>query len=142
MSKEEIFQQLNSHPAFHVATVEGDQPHTRAVLLYRADENGIIFHTARSKDLFSQIEKNPKAEFCFDCDGVQIRISGELTILDDNNLKDEIVNHPTRTFLKAWTTNGELSDFYNSLQVLCMIHGKATTWTMDTNFAPKEYIQL
>ena len=98
MSKEEIFQQLNSHPAFHVATVEDDQPHTRAVLLYRADENGIIFHTARSKDLFSQIEKNPKAEFCFACDGVQIRISGELTILDDNNLKDEIVNHPTRTF--------------------------------------------
>ena len=71
MSKEEIFQQLNSHPAFHVATVEGDQPHTRAVLLYRADENGIVFHTARSKDLFSQIEKNPKAEFCFGCDSVQ-----------------------------------------------------------------------
>lgn len=69
-------------------------------------------------------------------------ISGELSILDDNNLKDEILNHPTRTFLKVWTTNGELDDFYNSLQVLCMKHGKATTWTMDTNFAPKEYIQL
>lgn len=138
MSKEEIFQQLNSHPAFHVATVEGDQPHTRAVLLYRADENGIVFHTARGKDLL----KNPKAEFCFGCEGVQIRISGELTIIDDNYLKEEIVNHPTRAFLKAWTTNSELSDFYNSLQVLCMKHGKATTWTLDTNFAPKEYIQL
>lgn len=69
-------------------------------------------------------------------------MSGELSILDDNNLKDEILNHPTRAFLKAWTTNGELDDFYNSLQVLCMKHGKAITWTMDTNFAPKEYIQL
>lgn len=142
MTKEEIFQQLNSHPVFQVATVEGDQPHTRGVLLYHADEKGIIFHTARSKDLFAQIEKNPKAEFCFSCEGVQIRISGELKIIDDNNLKDEIVNHPTRGFLKAWTTSGELGDFYNSLQVLSMEHGKVTTWTMDTNFAPKEYIIL
>lgn len=142
MNKETIYQQLNSHPVFQVATVEGDQPHTRAVLLYSADENGIIFHTGRSKDLFAQIEENPKAEFCFNCDNVQIRITGELKILNDNSLKDEIVNHPTRAFLKAWTTNGEMTDYYNSLQVLCMEHGKATIWTMNTNFSPKEYIKL
>lgn len=141
MTKQEIFEKLNSNPAFQVATIDGNQPRVRTVLLYRADEDGIIFHTAASKDLFKQVKACNKAELCFVCGGLQIRITGELDIVDDDALKDEIVAHPSRTFLKPWLGN-EMPDYHKNLQVLRMKNGKATTWTMQTNFADKEYIQL
>ena len=65
MVKEEIFKLMNENPVFHLATMDGDQPRVRGMLLFRADEEGIIFHTASTKDVFQQIMKNPKAELCF-----------------------------------------------------------------------------
>ena len=58
MTKEEMFNMMNSTMVMHLATVEDGQPHVRGMLLYRADENGIIFHTGSFKDVFKQIEKN------------------------------------------------------------------------------------
>ena len=71
------------------------------MLLYKADENGIIFHTASSKDLYDQVLKNLNAELCLNCNGTQIRISGQLEIIGDNTLKNEIYEHPTCKFLHA-----------------------------------------
>ena len=102
MTKQEILEAINKNPAFFLATIDEDKPRVRGMLLYKADENGILFHTAASKDLYSQILKNPNAELCFNCSGTQIRISGKLDIIDDNNLKDEIYAHPSRAFLKTW----------------------------------------
>lgn len=141
MTKQEVLEKLKSSPAFQVATLDGDQPRVRTVLLYRADEDGIIFHTAATKDLFKQIQKNNKAELCFVCDGIQIRVTGELEIVNDNALKDEIVAHPSRAFLKPWLNN-QLEDYHHALQVLRMKNGRAVVWTMETNFADKSYIQL
>ncbi|WPC44274.1 pyridoxamine 5'-phosphate oxidase family protein [Clostridium sp. JS66] len=142
MLKEQIFELMRKHPVFFLATVEEDQPRVRGMLLYRADEDGIIFHTAVTKDVYNQVLKNPKAELCFCENGTQIRISGKLEIVDDNNLKDEISEHPTRKFLKPWRESGDLKDFYNSFAVLKLRNGAATIWTMEKNFAPKEMIQL
>ena len=142
MTKQEIFEAISKNPAFHLATIDGDYPRVRGMLLYKADENGIIFHTGTFKDLFNQLTKNNKAELCFNANGVQIRISGELELVDDNNLKDEISQHPSRAFLKPWRESGALSDFYKTFAVFRMKNGVAVTWTMETNFAPKEGIQL
>lgn len=142
MLKEEIFELMSKNPAFFLATAEGEQPRVRGMLLYKADENGIIFHTGTMKELYEQVIKNPKVELCFNGNGTQVRVSGELEIVDDNNLKDEILEHPTRKFLKAWKESGELKDFYKDIVVLKMINGIATTWTMEENFAPKEFINL
>lgn len=142
MNKEEIFELINSNPVFFLATIDEDKPRVRGMLLYKADENGIIFHTALSKDLYKQVFKNPKVELCFNCNGTQIRISGELEILDDNNLKDEIYNHPTRKFMHAWTENGQLGDLHKELIVFSLKHGTAFTWTMSDNFSKKSYIYL
>lgn len=138
MTKEELYTMMNQNPAFHLATVEGNQPHVRGMLLFRADENGIIFHTASSKDLYQQIQDNPKAELCFQANGTQIRVMGQLEEIKDESLKEEIMNHPTREFLRAWEKMG--LDFV--LSVFCMKNGKATTWTMDTNFDKKTWIEL
>lgn len=58
MKKEEIFELMRQNPIFHLATIEDDRPHCRAMFLYTADENGIVFHTGAMKDVYRQIIKN------------------------------------------------------------------------------------
>jgi pyridoxamine 5'-phosphate oxidase len=142
MTKKEVFEAITNNPVFHLATVEGDQPRVRAMLLYKADEEGIMFHTAVMKDVRRQISKNNKVELCFNSNGTQIRITGELELIDSNAVKDEIAEHPTRKFLKAWKENGVFEDFYKGIAVYVLKNGTAVTWTMDKNFAPKDEIKL
>jgi len=144
MTREEILEFINNNPVIFLATAEGDQPRVRGMLLYKADESGIVFHSGTMKDVYRQVVNNPKAELCFNDfkRGIQVRVTGELEIVDDNDLKDEIYEHPTRQFLKGWRESGTLGDFYQSFVVFRLKGGRAATWTMETNFAPKEYVQL
>lgn len=138
MKKEELFKLMNENPAFHLATVEGNQPRVRGMLLYRADENGIIFHTASTKDVYKQMMENPKVELCFQANGLQIRVTGEMELIEDEALKEEIMNHPSRAFLQAWKEMG----IDHLLSIFRMKNGTAVTWTMETNFAEKEPVKL
>lgn len=144
MTGQEIIDLINKNPVIHLATVEGDQPRVRGMLLYKADESGIVFHSGTMKDVYRQVVNNPKVELCFNDfnNGVQVRISGKLEIVEDNNLKDEIAEHPSRGFLKGWLASISRQEFYESFVVFRLKNGTATTWTMETNFAPKEYVQL
>ncbi|HKL79766.1 MAG TPA: pyridoxamine 5'-phosphate oxidase family protein, partial [Mobilitalea sp.] len=123
---------------FHLATMDGDQPRVRGMLLFRADEHGIIFHTASTKDVFAQIMKNSKAELCFNGHGIQIRITGVLELVNDENLRNEIFNHPSRKFLQQWKENG----IDGLLQIFRLKNGTAIEWTMTTNFEEKKPIEL
>lgn len=139
LTKSEIFNLMQENPVFHLATMDGDQPRVRGMLLFRADENGIIFHTASTKDVFEQIMKNPKVELCFQGQGTQIRVTGKLEYIEnDENLREEIFSHPTRKFLQAWKDNG----IDNLLQIFCLKNGVATEWTMETNFDEKQFVKL
>lgn len=144
MNKEGILKIINDNPAFHLATVEGDQPRCRGMFLYKADENGIVFHSGDMKSVHQQILKNPKVELCFNDfkNGIQVRVSGVLELIDDNNYKDEVCEHPTRKFVKSWRESGVFQDFYKCFQVYRLKGGIAVCWTMETNFAPKEEIKL
>ncbi len=135
MKKEDIYSLMNNNPVFFLATAEGEIPHVRGMLLYRADSEGIIFHTGTMKQLYKQILNNPNAELCFfdPKTGMQLRVSGKLEILKDKALIDEITEHPSRGFLKAWKESGELEDFYNAFIVCSLKGGKAKVWTMETN---------
>lgn len=144
MTKQEVLDLINKNPVFHLATVEGNQPRVRGMLLYKADESGIVFHSGTMKDVYKQITVNPKAELCFNDfkSGTQVRVSGELEIVEDKSLKDEISEHPSRVFLKPWKESGELQDFYKTFAVFRLKKGIATYWTMEKNFAPKDQIVL
>lgn len=144
MNKKEMFQLMNANPVFHLATIDGDQPRVRALFLYRADENGIIFHTGKMKDLYKQIEANRKVELCFNDfqRNIQVRVSGQLKQITDNIFKDEICEHPTRAFLKPWRESGPLENFYDTFIVYKLLHGSAIWWTMEENFAPKRPVVL
>lgn len=144
MEKDAMYEVMRQNPVIHLATVENGEPRVRAVLLYSADANGIIFHTGSFKDLYRQIVKNPAAEMCFNDfkAGLQIRVRGKLEEITDNAFKDRIAETPGREFLKKVRESGGLSDFYNDLHVFCLKNGTAQTWTMETNVAPKELIRL
>ena len=138
MTKEEILEFITQNPIFSLATSENSQPHVRVMMLYRADENGIIFTTGRNKAVYKQLQANPAVELCFyNADkGLQVRIEGIVEMLDDLELKMQIVEQ--FTFLKPWVE----SEGYEILIPFCLKNGKAVTWTMETNFDPKQYIQL
>ena len=144
MTKEQIFDLLNSNLAFHLATVENGEPRVRGMMLYKADETGIVFHTGDFKDVYKQIIVNPKVQMCFNdtATGVQVRVHGVLEEVMDRSLKDEISNHPTRAFLKKLREKSTVEDFYNSIRVFRMKNGIANIWTFQSNFLPKEDIRL
>lgn len=140
MTKKEILDFLTANPMFHLATVEGNKPHVRGMLLYRADENGIVFNTGKTKDLHKQLTANPNVELCFGNNNfealMQIRISGTVELVEDLELKKEIIEK--RDFLKPWIER----EGYEPMAVYRMKKGVATVWTLATNFAPKEFIEL
>lgn len=138
MNKEEIFKLINENPAFHLETIDKDKPRVRGMLLFRADEEGIIFHTASTKDVFHQLMENPKAELCFNSQTNQVRVSGVLELVDDDDLRNEIFNHPSRQFLQMWKENG----IDVMLQIFRMKNGEAVEWTMVKNFDEKVFIRL
>lgn len=138
MTSQEIFELISKQPMFHLATMDGDQPRVRGMMLFRADERGIVFHTASTKDVYRQIKTNPKAEMCFSCGEVQVRVTGVLEQNDDPALREEIFAHPSRKFLHAWKEKG----IDGLLQVFVMKDCTAVTWTMATNFDPKEPVKL
>lgn len=62
MTKEQVFELMKSNPVFALATAEDNIPHVRMMMLYRADETGIIFNTGENKDLHRQLSKNENVE--------------------------------------------------------------------------------
>ncbi|HAK87998.1 MAG TPA: pyridoxamine 5'-phosphate oxidase [Nitrospiraceae bacterium] len=140
MNKTEILEFLNANPVFHMATIEGDKPRVRGMLMYRADENGILFHTGKVKDLHKQLTENPLVELSFNNGSfenlIQIRVSGVVELTEDIELKKEIVQK--REFLKPFVEQYG----YDPLVVYRLKNGTASVWTMRTNLAPKEFIKL
>ena len=137
MTKEEILKLIKSHPTSFMATVEGDKPHVRGMGIYDADENGIIIQTWTIKDIHQQILKNPEVELCFNDlkGGIQVRVSGRAEIIDDIEFKKKVVEK--RPFMKPTVEKQGLN-----VVALYRVKGKATVWTMATNFEPKTYVDL
>ena len=144
MTKETIWKTLEANPVSHLATDDHGQPRVRAVLLYTGRPGEILFHTGSFKDLYAQLSHNSRVELCFQdaAEGRQIRINGMAEEVEDRVLKDEICEHPTRTFLKAWRESGTLENFYETFKVYRIADPKAHCWTMGENFAPKREIAL
>jgi uncharacterized pyridoxamine 5'-phosphate oxidase family protein len=110
------------------------------MLLYRADENGILFHTGKMKDLHRQLTENPHVELCFNNGNfenlIQVRVSGAVELVEDLALKKEIVEN--RDFLQPFAEKYG----YDPLAVYRIKKGVASVRTMKTNLEPKKFIEL
>jgi uncharacterized pyridoxamine 5'-phosphate oxidase family protein len=84
------------------------------------------------------MQQNPNVELCFSSadSSKQVRVSGKAEFIEDQNLKEEIVNK--RSFLKPWIEE----QGYDMLKVFRVTNCTATVWTMETNFESKKYVQL
>ena len=137
-TKEEVLKFAAKNPVCSLATVEDNLPRVRMLMLYRADENGIIFCTGRQKALYAQLQANPAVEMCLYNaeEGRQVRIEGTVEMLDDLDLKKQVVED--FSFLEPWIER----EGYEVLICYHLKNAKAITWTMETNFEPKTYIEL
>lgn len=144
MNRQDMFDLMNHNPVFFLATIDGHKPRVRGMLLYRADESGIVFHTGTFKDVYKQIKQNPIVELCFNDfkKGIQLRVSGNLSELTDTAIKDEISSHPSRAFLRHWRDEGKMDDFYHELAVFQLRPSSATVWSMERNFSGMEEVAL
>jgi pyridoxamine 5'-phosphate oxidase len=138
MTKEEVLEFATKNPVCSLATIDRNRPRVRIIMLYQADKNGIIFCTGKQKALSKQLQANPAAEMCFynAVEGRMVRIEGTAEMLDDLKLKKKVVEK--FTFLKPWVE----SQGYEVMVCYRLDNAKATTWTMETNFEPKKYIEL
>jgi pyridoxamine 5'-phosphate oxidase len=136
MDKKEILEFIKSNPMGNLATVEGNKPHVRGMETYRADENGLIFYTSKTKDVSKQLSANPEVEVCYVAQGTQVRVSGRVELVKDTDLMKEIVE--ARPFLKPMVEQ----QGYDFMAVYRLKNGKVTTWSMQDMAAPKTFIDL
>lgn len=59
---ETIVDYLTSVPAWYLATCEGDQPHVRPFSFAALQDGRIWFCTATTKDVYRELQANPKFE--------------------------------------------------------------------------------
>jgi uncharacterized pyridoxamine 5'-phosphate oxidase family protein len=139
MNKQQIFEFLKENGVAAIATTDGTRPYVRAVWTVKADEKGILFHTSKMKNMFTQLMENHNAEMCFinNDKSVQVRVSGKVRLIEDDAIKNDIV--AKRPFLKEIEKQQGSLDF---LAVFLLEHCIATVWTMESILAPKEYIKL
>jgi pyridoxamine 5'-phosphate oxidase len=134
MNKKEILSFITKNNIGYLATLEGKAQRVRGMDTFRADENGLIFYTDKSKNVCKQMVKNPEVEVCYFAKGLQVRVRGKVEMVEHLALKKEIVSG--RPFY------GEMSEEdYNDMAVF-RLKGKATTWTMQDGDSPGGFIDL
>lgn len=137
MNKNEILEFISKHPHGCLGTVDDRAARVRFMDTYRTDENGLIFYTGKAKNLFQQILKNPEVEVCYYAEGVQVRVRGKMEIIEDLQLKKEVVKN--RPFLAPFYKK---DDDFKHLGLL-RLKGKATVWIMKKNLGePATFIDL
>jgi uncharacterized pyridoxamine 5'-phosphate oxidase family protein len=136
VDKQEILEFLNANRSSHLATVEEGAPRVRAIGIIKADEDGILFQTWRSKDVGKQLEQNPDVEFCFNNyeERLQVRVRGKVEPVKDTAMKEKILEQRPQ-FQK-------LVDEGQELVLYRLKNGLAHVWTFDKNFEPKTFISL
>jgi len=57
-----VLEYLTNIPAWYLATCEGDQPHVRPFSFVAEQDGKLWFCTAKTKDVYLELEANPKFE--------------------------------------------------------------------------------
>jgi len=91
------------------------------------------FGTNSTKEVYKDMQKNPYVELAVVTpDMVTLRVNGKVTFVDDNNVKEAMMNIPTIKMQYQTSDNPILEVFY-------LAEAKATITDMTGN-APKEIV--
>lgn len=73
---------LQKAGTFYLATVDGDQPHVRAMGFVMDCGGRLALCTSNEKKMYRQMVANPKVELCcVDGEGTTLRITGEVEFI-------------------------------------------------------------
>jgi pyridoxamine 5'-phosphate oxidase len=129
MNVQEYIQFANQNPVCFLATMDGNQPRVRTVLLVKADETGFYFDLLSPKRMVKQIQANPKAEICFYnnpadlMQAKQMRVTGIMELVKDEALIQKVATD--RSFLDQLA--GQPTAPLTMIFRLCQ--GEARFWT-------------
>lgn len=73
---EQALEFLNTHIEGVLATVDGDHPCLRAFQIMKQEGTVLFFATSERKEVYHQLQKNPRVEFLVMHDRVSVRCSG------------------------------------------------------------------
>jgi len=135
MNREAVLEFVKHNPVSHMATVENGEPRVRAMHIAHVDDAGLTFCTGTLKPVCKQLLANPSVELAFwgAAEGVQVRVRGVMDILDDPDLKKQIVNE-TFTFLKPVVEQHG----YDVLALFRLSQGTSLVWRSALGHAPPE----
>jgi uncharacterized pyridoxamine 5'-phosphate oxidase family protein len=142
MDLKECTQFAKEHPVCFIATIDGDQPRVRAMLMDHADESGFYFTVMAGKKVTKQLRANPKIEVCWynnpaelaDCK--HLRVYGTAEFLTDQESKDRSVGN--REFLDG-VTGRSISQLATPIRIT---HGDAHFWVLTDACAEGEIEHL
>lgn len=135
----------NETPVCYLATVEGDQPRVRALGFWFADETGFYFLIGTMKDMYGQLQANPKVEVCFwtpakapadPMSAPMMRVAGEVEFVDDPKLQNKAFED--KPLIKEVGMTFE----HPGLIILRIAKGEAYFYTTETSFEPKKFINF
>ena len=100
--------EINDPNAVALATVnESNQPDVRMVLLKEYNKNGFIFFTNLNSKKATDLKKTPKASMCFHWKSLlrQVRISGDISLISDDEADKYFYSRPYLSKIGAWSSN-------------------------------------
>lgn len=124
---QEVYEFLKKCGVFYIATIDNDKPRVRPFGALNIFEDKLYLQTAKSKNVFKQIEFNNHVEICGFSEGKWIRIETELVVDDRDEAKINMLEN-----------NPELKSMYSvddNNKVLYMKNSKATIYSFTE--APK-----
>ena len=84
---DEMLEFLKSYPIFYLATEDNGQPRVRPFGFHMIFNDKFYMVTAKTKDVYKQLESNPKVEFCSMAPDTRfLRVTGE-AVLDNENME-------------------------------------------------------
>ncbi len=89
---DKVWKFLKECGVYYLATMDGDQPRVRPFGTAEIFEGKLYIQTGKKKDVYKQLEKNPKAEICCFKDGKWLRIAGTLVPDDRTEAKKDMLD--------------------------------------------------
>ena len=113
-SLQNIDQMLSTCPMCFLATINGNEPRVRA-FQYQLEQDGKLwFCTARSKDVFKQLQATPTVEICAVNGNISwVRVNGKVTLEDNHSVKERILSEqPLIKSIYGSADNPDFTTFY------------------------------
>ena len=106
--KEAKKSEINDPNALALATVDGNRiPSVRMVLLKDYNQKGFVFYTNLNSMKSQNLKINPYASMCFHWKSLlrQIRITGKISKVSDNEADNYFKSRPYGSKIGAWASN-------------------------------------